>query len=63
MPVQAVYFTVTAVVLYLLADRVLERVEVAAGRRLEHRTIIFFAILLSFALVSFAVIRACTAPG
>ena len=54
---EAVYFTLTAIVLYLGADWVLHRIEVAAGRRLEHRNIIFFAILLIMALTSFALIR------
>lgn len=52
-----VYFTAVAVALYFVSDWVLDRVEGAAGRRLEHRTLIFFALLLSLALVSFWLIR------
>jgi hypothetical protein len=53
----AVYYTITGVVLYLLADRILRSVEARAGRIFEHRTLIFFALLLLMALVTFAVIR------
>jgi hypothetical protein len=54
---EVVYFTLVGIVLYLASDWILQRVEMAAGRRLEHRTLIFFALLLTLALVSFSVIR------
>ena len=52
-----VYFTLVAIILYLAADWILERVEIAAGKRLEHRSLIFFVILLTLALSSFAMIQ------
>ena len=52
-----VYFTLVAIILYLAADWMLERVEVAVGKRLEHRSLVFFAILLVLALSSFTLIR------
>ena len=52
-----VYFTIVAIILYVAADWLLERVEIAAGRRLEHRSLIFFAILLTLALTSFSLIQ------
>ena len=52
-----VYFTIVAIILYVAADWLLERVEVAAGRRLEHRSLIFFVILLTLALSSFSAIQ------
>jgi len=58
--VSIVYFTLVAVILYLVSDWLLERIEVAAGKRLEHRSIIFFVILLSLALVSFSLIQGYT---
>jgi hypothetical protein len=58
--VSAIWFTLVAVVLYLVSDWLLERVEVAVGKRLEHRSLIFFAILLSLALVTFSIIQAQT---
>jgi hypothetical protein len=51
-----VYFTLTAAVLYLLSDWILERVEVTAGRRFQHRSLVFFGILLTLAMTSFALI-------
>ena len=56
----AIWFTLVAIVLYLVSDWLLERVELAVGKRLEHRSLIFFAILLSLALVTFSVIQAQT---
>ena len=38
------------------SDWVLQRVEVAVGRRFEHRSLIFFAILLTLALTSFSLL-------
>lgn len=61
--VEAVYFTVTGIVLYLVADRLVVLIERRAGRVLEHRTLLFFVLLLSLALVTFAVIRRFLAPG
>ncbi len=54
---EIVLFVVVAIVLYFLSDWLLRRLEAALGRTLEHRTLIFFAILLTLALVGFAAIR------
>ena len=53
----AVYFTIVAIILYFAADWLLERMEIAAGKRLEHRSLIFFVILLTLALSSFSLIQ------
>lgn len=60
-----VYFTLVAAILYLFSDWVLQRVEAAAGRRLEHRSIVFFCILLALTLASFSFIghMTGTTPG
>ncbi|HEY7753059.1 MAG TPA: hypothetical protein VH856_04520 [Steroidobacteraceae bacterium] len=58
----AVYYTIAGVVLYLLADGILRRLEARAGRVFEHRTLVFFALLSAMALGSFALIRALVAP-
>jgi predicted nucleic acid-binding Zn ribbon protein len=55
--VQTLLFTVLAVVLYLVADRVLDAAERRAGRRFEYRSLYFFLILLLLAVVSFALVR------
>jgi len=57
---EAITYTLVAIVLYLFADWLLVRIEVRAGKRLEHRSLIFFAILLTLALTSFWLIRLYT---
>ena len=53
----AIYFTIAAIVLYLSADWLLDRIERHRGERLEHRTLIFFGILLGLALATFPLLR------
>ena len=54
---ESVYFILIAVILYFGSDWILRRMEEAAGRRFKSRSVIFFAILLALALVSFTLIR------
>lgn len=54
---ELVVFTVVAAGLYLLADRLLRGLEAALGRPLEHRSLIFFVLLLGLALGGFTLIR------
>jgi hypothetical protein len=54
---EIVYFTLVAVILYLGADWILNRIEAAAGQRLKYRNIVFFVMLLAMALSSFALIN------
>ena len=55
-----VYFTLVAAILYLFSDWLLQRVEAAAGRRFENRSLVFFCILLTLALASFSLINHMT---
>ncbi len=57
---QYVYFTLIAAVLYLASSWIVDRIEIAAGRRFEYRSLLFFGILLTLALISFSLIRAYT---
>ena len=54
---ETLYFVLVAVLLYFGSDWILQRMEAAAGRRFQYRSLIFFAILLTLALISFALIR------
>ena len=54
------YFTLTAILLYLAADWILKRMELATGKRFEKRSLIFFAILMTMAVTSFYLIRLLT---
>ena len=54
---EMIYFTLAAIVLYVGTDWILDRIEIAAGRRLEYRNLVFFVIMLTMAITSFALIR------
>jgi hypothetical protein len=56
--VEILLFTAVAVVLYVVADRILVAVETARGATFGQRTVIFFALLLTLALTTFAILRA-----
>lgn len=52
-----VYYTTAGLVLYLLSDWILTRIETFRGDRLKHRSIVFFAIILVLAVSSFELIQ------
>ncbi len=51
--VEIIYLIIVAVPLYFFADWLLRRIEQAKGRTLEHRTLVFFLLLLGLTLVAF----------
>ena len=55
-----ILFTLVAAILYLFSDWLLNRIEAYFGKRLEHRSLIFFAILMMLALVTFSSIQVYT---
>jgi hypothetical protein len=57
-----IYYTAAGIVLYLVADWILNRIETKRGARFESRTLIFFAILLTLALLTFQLIERLLAP-
>jgi len=60
---ETLYFIVTAIVLYFLADKVLDTIEVRRGARFEHRSVVFFFILLAMAVSAFWVLQRLTGHG
>jgi hypothetical protein len=54
---QFVVYTVTAILLYLFADWILNKIELGRGKRLEHRSIVFLAIIMVLAVGSFKIIE------
>jgi hypothetical protein len=52
-----VYFLLVATGLYWVSDRLLDRLERYHQRRFTHRSLVFFSILASLALATFALIR------
>ena len=55
-----VYFTLVAAILYLFSDWLLQHAEIAMGRRFQHRSLLFFTILLTLAIASFTLIGRMT---
>ncbi|MBF0368886.1 MAG: hypothetical protein HQL52_05435 [Magnetococcales bacterium] len=47
------YFTLTAMMLYLVSDWILNRIEESRGARFEYRSMIFFGIILSLSMIVF----------
>lgn len=52
-----VYYVLAGILLYLASDWLLRRIEARAGRIFEYRTLLFFGLLATMALISFALIR------
>ncbi|MGI9261481.1 MAG: hypothetical protein ACR2QR_05580 [Woeseiaceae bacterium] len=50
-------FTLNAIVIYLVADWIVRRIEARKGEVLKQRQVVFFAIFLVLALVSFRLLR------
>lgn len=57
---EIVYFTLAGILLYLFSDWLLDRIESARGRRFEQRSVIFFFIILSLAVLSFQLLNRLT---
>ena len=57
---ELLYFTVAAIALYFVSDWIVDRIEHAAGRRFEHRTLLFFAIIFTLGTVAFWLIQTFT---
>jgi len=55
-----VYYTIAGIVLYLGSDWILNRIEVSRGKRFEHRSLVFFVIILALAVVTFRIIEHLT---
>jgi len=54
---EMLYFTVAAIFLYLGSDWILNQVENRRGARFEHRSLIFFAIILVLSLALFNLVQ------
>lgn len=60
---EIILFTGVAAVLYLVADRLLLLLESRAGRRFDNRSVVFFVILLTLAVVTFGALQRFADPG
>jgi len=54
---EIIVFTLNAILVYLLADWIIRVIEKKTGEVLKYRQVIFFAVFLSLALISFNVLR------
>ena len=54
---EIVYFTVAAVVLYVVSDWILNQIEIKQGARMENRSLVFFIIIGTLSVISFYVIQ------
>ena len=59
---EMIYFTAAAVLLYLVSDWILNRIEILRGERFVNRSLIFFAIILVLALALFGLIHQLQPP-
>lgn len=50
-------FTLNAIVIYLVSDRIIRRIEKKRGEVLKQRQVAFFFIFLTLALVTSALLR------
>ena len=60
---QAVYFTLVAIGLYVFSDWLLDRIEKARGERFKNRQLVFFGIILLLALITFQLIDRLSGTG
>ncbi len=52
-----VYYTLAAIVLYVVSDWILNQVEIRRGERFDNRSLIFFAIILVLSVALFKLIQ------
>jgi len=54
---QIVLYTVTAILLYVVSDWILSKLEQRRGELFPNRSLVFFAIILVLSLIVFRLIR------
>lgn len=59
---EMIAYTLVGLALYGLSDWLLNRMETRRGKRFENRSLIFFAIILTLALISFQLIQLWVTP-
>ena len=60
---QLILFTLNAIVIYVLADRLVKLIEARRGAVLKQRQVVFFVIFLALALISFSALRSLLGPA
>ena len=52
-----IVYTLLAIGLYVVSDWILDRIEISRGERFKNRSVIFFAIILTLAFISFNLVK------
>ena len=59
---ELILFTLNAIVIYLVSDRLLRMIEKRRGAVLKQRQVVFFAIFLVLVMTSFGILRNLLGP-
>ncbi len=54
---EMLYYTLAAIVLYVVSDWILSQIEIRRGERFDNRSLIFFAIILVLSVALFKLIQ------
>ncbi len=54
---ETISYTLAAIILYMVSDRLLQHLELNAGHRFQHRNIVFFFILALLSVTSFSIFQ------
>lgn len=54
---EMIYFTLVAVGLYAVSDMILNKIELKRGERLANRSVVFFLIITTLAVITFTIIQ------
>lgn len=60
---ELILFTLNAIVVYLVADRLVLMIEKRRGGIMKQRQVVFFVIFLALALASFQILQYLLAPA
>lgn len=58
-----IWFLLTGVVVYLVADGVVRYIERRRGEVMENRSLVFFAVFLPLVLLAFELVKRVLGPG
>lgn len=61
--VEILVFTLNAIFIYFVADWIVRVIETKRGEVLKNRQIVFFAVILVLALITFRLLRVLLATG
>lgn len=57
-----IYYTIAAIVLYVVSDFILNRIEIIRGKRLPNRSFIFLIIIMALSIGSFNLLQSILVP-